>query len=222
MTKTFKAQLLQELEQAGYREAVESPGGDAILPAPQYPELQIRQGEVLYSAFASDAEKDFARRMAGIRARTEEACDALENSRAFPENCTAGEGFNRVSEYGDIVLAVRDDGMHGLHFVTWQYNREHTAVEHGHYTTSFAGAKEDFALRAGLVNDHQVLRPEDAPMVYRALQALEDEGLPLTRDQEDQLDEIRRQLRWLEPDVAQQAAALAQAPPIMMEPELSM
>lgn len=205
MTDQFKAQLKSELRLAGITKYTETTDGD-IVPDPRFPGLVMSQQYVQYSEDASQEERDFAHETAtDILLRTREACDAWDNSRPFPGICDAPSNFNIVAEFGEVVMAVSNDGDRGLHFVTWEYGHGRTGVVHGHYTTSYAGAKEDFALRAGLVDERLLLRPEDAPLLYRALVALDGEDVTLTRADEEQIDRLLSDLKQLDPEVVQKA-----------------
>jgi len=45
--------------------------------------------------------------------------------------------FRLLSECNKIVLAARDDGDRGLHFVTWEYSYDRKDVGAGHYRTRY-------------------------------------------------------------------------------------
>ena len=69
--------------------------------------------------------------------------------------------FKLLAEFGSAVLCGRDDGPgRGFTFVSWQYNFDRTGVDLGHYYEDYTSAKEDFALRAGLVQGNLVFTPE--------------------------------------------------------------
>jgi hypothetical protein len=79
--------------------------------------------------------------------------------------------FNILTEFNNIVLAARDDGEYrrGLHFVVWEYDSDRTGFHAGHYTDDYAAAKENFALRAGLIQQEKVVTKEVAADIKAAI-----------------------------------------------------
>ena len=67
--------------------------------------------------------------------------------------------YRILTEYNEIVLAACDKTRngYGFEFATWEYDSDKRGVNMGHYTDNYNLAKEDFAVRAGLVNAEQVL-----------------------------------------------------------------
>ncbi len=59
--------------------------------------------------------------------------------------------YHLLAEYGGVVLAGKElERGYGYQFVTW--SREGSGLAHGHYyLNGYKEAKEDFAVRAGLV-----------------------------------------------------------------------
>lgn len=185
MKEIFKNQLMHELKQAGYYQAVLTSDEEAIIPMPDYPDLRICQDHIRFTADASQAERDLAhQQLRELHQRTEDACRAWEHSQEMPGKNMGAENFRFLSEFNDVMLAARNDGVHGLYFTTWEYNHDRSAVEHGHYTSSFAGALEDYATRAGLVPREQIIDPANAPVLYKALQTMES-NYWLTKEHED-------------------------------------
>lgn len=227
MTRIFKAQLLNELRQAKFTEAAENADGD-IIPDPRFPGLVITQQHIRFSEDASQEERDLAHGEAtDILLRTRAACHAWDNSDPFLKTCDAPENFNVVSEFGEVVLAVRNDGPRGLHFATWDYNHDRTGLSHGHYTTSYTGAMEDYAVRSGLVRQEQIIDPANAPMLYRALQTVAN-NYCLSNEHADQVNQLCQQLRDLDQYVADKSEQIQMDPAShympdeTMEPEMGM
>lgn len=187
----FYTQLSLELHRAGYYKGAVAPDDKSYIPLPQYPNLRITRGGVFYGTEHTQDERDLAHGdMHDIQFRALDACKAWERSREFPARVHAGENFRLVDEYADTVMAVRNDGPRGLHFVTWDYDFERTGMNHGHYTTSYEGAKEDFAVRAGLVDEHRYVTPEEASILYRGLKFMDGEDIGLDMEDEKLLDAL--------------------------------
>lgn len=81
---------------------------------------------------------------------------------------TLDEKFKLLQDYGGYVLAGKDRGKHGFEFVTWRWTWERTAVGTGHYwEDNFQDAKEDFAVRSGLVSTDRLYDKDQTRELYR-------------------------------------------------------
>lgn len=77
--------------------------------------------------------------------------------------------YRLVSEYGDSLLAAKMTKDNEVHFTTWDYDSDHGGVNTGHYyATNYEGAKQDFAIRAGLVNRDKLFDKEELASIYDA------------------------------------------------------
>ena len=80
------------------------------------------------------------------------------------------EDFRLLVDFGGAVLAgqERENGQ-GYQFVTWIWDYDRTGVSHGHYyEDNFQSAKQDFAVRSGLIPRTQLFTPEELTELYRA------------------------------------------------------
>ena len=103
--------------------------------------------------------------------------------------------FKLLAEFGSAVLCGRDDGPgRGFTFVTWQYNYDRTGVDLGHYYENYASAKEDFALRAGLVQGNLVFTPERYALLRDAVAFTVEHDEARTFDQQNGLRGVLNQL----------------------------
>lgn len=78
------------------------------------------------------------------------------------------EKFHLLADFGGAVLAGRELGNGwGYQFVTWIWDHDRTGVSHGHYyEEDFQGAKQDFAVRSGLISKAQLFLPEELTQLY--------------------------------------------------------
>ncbi len=114
------------------------------------------------------------------------------------------DGYKLLCEHEKIVLAGRDIGEYGYEFVTWQYTYDRKGVTLGHYYhNDYEGAKEDFAVRSGLVSEQRLLKNEELQVIYRAL----DQGqkyIPyLTFDQEQKILDLKKKIELTSPKAAE-------------------
>ena len=88
------------------------------------------------------------------------------------------EQFHLLADFGGAVLAGQERGNGlGYQFVTWVWAYERQGVCHGHYfEDDFQSAKQDFAVRSGLISKAQLFSPEQLAELYRATDFLLEEG----------------------------------------------
>ena len=78
------------------------------------------------------------------------------------------EKFHLLADFGGAVLAGRElENGRGYQFVTWIWDYNRTGVSYGHYyDEDFCGAKQDFAVRSGLISKTQLFSPEELTELY--------------------------------------------------------
>lgn len=88
---------------------------------------------------------------------------------APPFDAVEAKGFRLISAFGDAVLAAKMSENDEVRFNTWQYTYDRTAVTMGHYfETNYEGAKRDFAIRAGLLDENQLFTEDEMVSLYTA------------------------------------------------------
>ena len=108
------------------------------------------------------------------------------------------DGYRVLAEFNGTVLAGKKTLL-GAQFVTWAWDYDRRGVSNGHYyMEDYQGAREDFALRSGLVARERVFDQEQMEGLRQAVQGfLYGEG-PASYQQEFQcrrlLDQITAQL----------------------------
>ena len=114
------------------------------------------------------------------------------------------EKFHLLADFGGAVLAGRELGNGwGYQFVTWIWDHDRTGVSHGHYyEEDFQGAKQDFAVRSGLISKAQLFSLEERAELYRATDYLLDEGPELEDGQLKALQTARTKIEYTVPDLA--------------------
>ena len=104
----------------------------------------------------------------------------LENAPPLKADGLA-DGYRVLAEFNGVVLAGTETLL-GAQFVTWTRDYDRSGVNNGHYyMEDYQGAKEDFALRAGLVARERVFDREQLEGLRQAVQGfLYGEGPPPT------------------------------------------
>ena len=104
----------------------------------------------------------------------------LENAPPLKADGLA-DGYRVLAEFNGTVLAGTETRL-GAQFVTWARDYDRSGVNNGHYyMEDYQGAREDFALRSGLVARERVFDQEQMEGLRQAVQGfLYGEGPPPT------------------------------------------
>ena len=113
------------------------------------------------------------------------------------------EDFQLLADFGGAVLAGRErSGGAGYQFVTWTWDYDRTGVSHGHYYEgNFQSAKQDFAVRSGLISRAQLFTPEELTELYRATDHFLEEGPEPDSGQLKAIQEARTKIEYTVPDL---------------------
>ena len=110
-------------------------------------------------------------------------------------------------DFNGTVLAGHQTKF-GIHFVTWDRDFRWTGLNYGHYfQENYLGAKQDFAIRSGLISQHQVFNQEQLTEVFRCCTVTLDADLNLTPQQEACIRDIQEQIESGIPDVVNRTRA---------------
>ena len=143
-----------------------------------------------------------------LRTVTQTAVQVKEYMRIFeraPALKAAGldEDYKVLADFGDAVLAGRSCKT-GAKFVTWEWDFDRQGVHAGHYfMENYEAAKQDFAVRAGLINEQRLFSDEQLAVIQNACAfALEDDAT-LSYAEEKQLHSVQEQIELLLPQQEQ-------------------
>ena len=112
--------------------------------------------------------------------------------------------YKVLADFGDAVLAGQL-GKKGARFVTWEWDFDRQGVHAGHYfMENYEAAKQDFAVRAGLVERQRLFSDEQLAVIRNACAfALEDDAT-LSYAEEKQLQSVQEQIELLLPQQTQE------------------
>ena len=112
--------------------------------------------------------------------------------------------YKVLADFGDAVLAGQL-GKKGARFVTWEWDFDRQGVHAGHYfMENYEAAKQDFAVRAGLVERQRLFSDEQLAVIRNACAfALEDDAT-LSYAEEKQLQSVQEQIELLLPQEEQE------------------
>ena len=160
----------------------------------------------LAAVFFSKKSQRFGRRFVGpdgLRKQPFLKADGLE------------DGYKVLADFNGTVLAGVQS-KHGVHFVTWDWDYDRTGAVHGHYfMENYAGAKQDFAIRSGLIQKERLFTPEQMTEIYRCCaDSVDGDFFELTGEQEKMIRSVQQQIEECVPDlderIRQQEDALEQ------------
>ena len=163
------------------------------------------KGSVFYRRQDVDTPQaeDALYRVEDIAAKTLEYITAME---AAPQLKASGlDGDYRIlADFGGTVLAGTPS-KHGVQFVTWDWDYDRTGVVHGHYfMENYDGAKQDFAIRSGLIHKEQLFSPEQMTEIYRCCaDSVDGDFFDLAAEQEKVIRSVQQQIEDCVPDLAE-------------------
>ena len=142
-------------------------------------------------------------RVAGMADEVYEYVEAVQNAPLLRASSLKDE-FHLLADFGRAVLAGMELPKEwGYQFNTWIWNYDRTALLYGHsYIGDFQSAKQDFAVRSGLISKTQLFSPEELTELYRATDYLLDEGPELEDGHLKAMQTARTKIEYTVPDLA--------------------
>lgn len=104
------------------------------------------------------------------------------------------DDYRLLADFNGAVLAAHPTRL-GVQFVTWDWSFDHTGLNQGNYfLENYVGAKQDFAIRAGLISKQQIFNQEQLVEIYRCCSDTLDAGFDLTAEQEKCIRGVQEQI----------------------------
>lgn len=104
------------------------------------------------------------------------------------------DDYRLLADFNGAVLAAHPTRL-GVQFVTWDWSFDHTGPNQGNYfQENYVGAKQDFAIRAGLISKQQIFNQEQLVEIYRCCSDTLDAGFDLTAEQEKCIRGVQEQI----------------------------
>ena len=139
-----------------------------------------------------------------IQGEIEDIFKTVEEYIANIENCPdlvlndSDIEYKELARYNDVVLAGKElkDGTY--EFVTWDCVKG--AAYYGNYYTDYKKAKEDFAIRSGLIDKKLDFSTRELIEIYRNSEDTLGAGYELTDEQKETIEEIENKIENFVPD----------------------
>lgn len=104
------------------------------------------------------------------------------------------DDYRLLADFNGAVLAAHPTRL-GVQFVTWDWSFDYTGLNQGNYfQENYVGAKQDFAIRAGLISKQQIFNQEQLVEIYRCCSDTLDAGFDLTAEQEKCIRGVQEQI----------------------------
>ena len=162
------------------------------------------KGDVFYRE--SDVESEA--RSAALHRAIDMASEVSEYMRLMEKaphlEATGLDGDYRIlADFGSVVLAGHPT-KYGIQFITWEWSYDRTGVGQGHYhEQDYAGAKQDFAIRAGLIDRDEMFSAEQLTEMYRSIHETLDGEYAITGERRKLLESAAEQIGRSLPDLEQ-------------------
>ena len=129
-----------------------------------------------------------------IAAQTLEYMTAMETAPQLKASGLEGD-YRILADFNGTVLAGTHS-KHGVQFVTWDWDYDRTGLSHGHYfMENYDEAKQDFAIRSGLIHKEQPFSPEQMTEIYRCCaDSVDGDFFDLTAEQEKVIRSVQQQI----------------------------
>ena len=161
---------------------------DGLLPVELDDQLlccAMRTGGVMYQKkdVPNDTRSKALERVKDIARTTSEYMRQMESAPLLSAIGLTGD-YRLLAEFNGAVLAGHQT-RYGVQFVTWERSSCHTSLTCGHYygpngADSYTAAKQDFAVRSGLIPRSALFTPEQLTEVYRSIHETLEIGCSLT------------------------------------------
>lgn len=147
--------------------------------------------------------EDALLRVEDIATQTMEYMTAMETAPQLKGSGLEGD-YRILADFNGTVLAGMHS-KHGVQFVTWDWDYDRTGLSHGHYfMENYDGAKQDFAIRSGLIHKEQLFSPEQMTEIYRCCaDSVDGDFFDLTAEQEKVIRSVQQQIEDCVPDLTE-------------------
>ena len=189
----YLKEVSHQLQRAGFHVWPEHEG---LLPVEWSggPLCHVRgDGALLYQKeILSNSQLDEALdRVAGIAQTTMSYMRQMAQAPRLRADGLSGD-YRLLTEFNGVVLAGHErEGTYGVEFVTWERIQNGTGLWQGHYhDNNYAAARQEFAVRSGLVGEDRLLSDEQMAEVYRCIRNTLENDETLTVERENLLQEV--------------------------------
>lgn len=118
--------------------------------------------------------------------------------------------YRKMAEYVDIVLGGMYSEDYGFMFATWKLSKDRSSAFWGHYTPEYESAKQDFATRAGFVDESMIYTEKEISLLYACLDYTKSNCENLTYEQDEQIGALLEKIRDAYPQLEESPPSFEQ------------
>lgn len=206
---TYFAELGIVLRKAGYTVHPEEEGllpiewnGRPLCRAAESGGIRYRQSDLL----DADAEQALSR-VTDIASVVREYTLLLDQAPDIKAD-GLGEGYKLLADFNGAVLAGHPT-KYGAEFITWLWNYGGKSVGHGNYygpgcgPEGYLSAKENFCVRAGLLERNRLFTSEQLAEVYRCVHDTVESAYTMAPERQKLLENMMEQIKDAVPNLAE-------------------
>ena len=113
--------------------------------------------------------------------------------------------YRLMCEFDNYIMAAKLMNSGNMEFVTWKQDPEKTWVDIGHYFTDYEAAREDFAVRAGLVNRYKMFSETELKLIHQGLVHLGADYPHLTSEQMTNVGKLIEKVEMIVPAIQERS-----------------
>ncbi len=153
---------------------------------------------------ADDVRSTILDRVNDIARVTAEYMGHLESAPRLTAGSLEGD-YRLLADFNDLVLAGHPT-QYGAQFITWERSPDQKSLGHGHYygpnvgVDSYTTAKQDFAVRSGLIPKSALFTPEQSMEIYHCCTEILAGLYPIEDEEQECLKSILNQIEHGVPD----------------------
>ena len=204
MKHKFFTELSRRLAESGI-ESASKEGAQLEIILHTQPVLYVSSGNDVFLLPAGSKNEEAYELYHQVAVVADEVYEYVEAVQSAPILYTGGldSKFHLLADFGGAVLAGRErENGQGYQFVTWIWDYGRRGVSHGHYYEGdFQSAKQDFAVRSGLISRARLFSSEQLTELYRATDLLLEEGPEPDEKQLKAIQEARTKIAYIVPDL---------------------
>ena len=129
---------------------------------------------------------------------TYEYCSVYEKAAPLKAE-RLSENYRCLAEFNGTVLAAKYSDRNEFEFVTWERTYDGKGVCQGNYHNDYFTAKEDFAVRSGLVNKERLFSDDELLKLNCCVDFTLENGKYLDYDEEQALTRLKEKIEEIAP-----------------------
>ena len=127
-----------------------------------------------------------------------EYCSVYEKAAPLKASDLSGD-YRCLSEFNKTVLAAKYSEQNGFEFVTWDRTYDGNGVCQGNYYSDYLAAKENFAVRSGLVDKERLFSGDELLKLKSCVDFVLENDDSLDYEQEKELSELKEKIEDIAP-----------------------